>query len=128
MATILTQGVLVPRVSQDALRVNVHRLWMIPVADVTFFAVVGLVLAPVVAISPRLGRSLAWRLLVGLLILAPLLAVEGLYPLASLVLACGIALNVVPWFETRTARTGRFVRRTFPAMVVGMAALIGISY
>lgn len=128
LATVLGQEEFAPRASQDALRTNVHRLWMIPVADAVSFGIVGLALASVVAVWPGAARSIAWRLLVGLLFLTPLLAIEGLNPLASLILACGLALNAVPWLEARSAHLGGLIRWSFPALAVGLTALIGISY
>ena len=42
---MLTQRIVNPHISIDALRTNRHFVWMIPVADVVIFSVVGLALS-----------------------------------------------------------------------------------
>src|SRR5206468_12937978 len=78
----------------------------------------------------RPGRSAwaAWRLPVGMTFVTLLLTVEGLYAIASVVLACGLASWVGPRLGRRAVGLGRLVRPGLPAMALGLVALTGLDY
>ena len=118
-----------PHVSIDSLRTNDHFVWMIPVADVLIFGVVGLAVALLARFHPARARWIAWRIGVGLTFLTLLLTVEGLYTVAAVSVSCGLASMIAPWLESRvTAGCGRFVRVGFLALAVGLIALAATSY
>ena len=47
LGLVLVQAATFPQIFQDALRVNRHFVWMIPVSGAMIFGIVGLLLAPV---------------------------------------------------------------------------------
>ena len=87
---MLVRDRITDEVTPASLRTNRHALWMIPVSNLLIFVACGLLLALAARSRParrRLGlfsspSSPPWRVL---------LAFPGLYPIASLLLACGIA-------------------------------------
>ena len=101
---------------------------MIPVSDVLIFGVVGLSIALLARFRPGLARWTALRLPVGLSFLTLLLTIEGLYAIAGVILACGLASNIGPWLERRAAAFGRLVRVSFPALAVSLVVLTGLTY
>jgi arylsulfatase A-like enzyme len=100
-------------------------VWLTPLANLVVFLGVGLGLAGVVVVWPRLGRWLGPRLLCGLLIL-PVFLVANLqiYPEAWMVLAIGIGIRAVPYLE-RLPITRRTLAWSFPGLlaVVGLLAV-----
>jgi arylsulfatase A-like enzyme len=126
---VVLQRTINPHVSLDSLRTNRHFVWMIPVADVLIFAVVGLAVAVLARFRPGLARRIAWRLGVGLLFLTVLLTVEGLFTVAAVSLSCGLASMGAPWLESRaTYGSRRFVRAGFVALAAGLVALTATAY
>ena len=101
---------------------------MIPVSDVLIFSVVGLSIALLARFRRGLARWIALRLPVGLSFLTLLLTIEGLYAIAGMILACGLASNIGPWLERRAAGFGRLVRVSFPVMAVSLVVLTGLTY
>ena len=101
---------------------------MIPVSDVLIFGVVGLSIAVLARFHRGFARWTAWRLPVGLALLTLLLTIEGLYAIAGVILACGLAASIGPWLERRAAGFGRLVRVSFPALAVGLVVLTGLTY
>ncbi len=128
LGLVRTQRVVNPHLPMDALRINRHFAWMIPVSDVLIFVVVGLLIAILGRFQRGLAHWLAWRLPVGLLVLTLLLSIEGMYASASLILACGLASKTGPWISRRADRFGRLVRLSVPVMVVGLIVLTGVNY
>ena len=126
---VLTQRAVNARVSIDALRMNRHFVWMIPVADVLIFSAVGLAMAVFARLRPGLARWVMWRLVVGLCLLTLLFTVEGLYALAAMSLSCGLASMIAPWLERRVAAgSARIVRVGFLFMAAGLVALTVTTY
>jgi arylsulfatase A-like enzyme len=128
LALVLAQRALHPHLSAHTLRINRHFVWMVPVSDALIFSIVGLS----IALLGRARRGIAWRTIfrlpVGLLFLTLLFTIEGLYAIACVFLACGLALKMGPWLDRRTAGLGRLVRVSFPAMALGLLALTGLTY
>lgn len=126
---VLTQRIVNPHVSLDALRTNRHFAWMIPVGDVLIFSVVGLAIVVFARFRPGLARWVVWRLVVGLSFLTLLLTVEGLHALAALSLSCGLASLIAPWLQRRAAAGfGRKVRVSFLMMAVGLSIFTATTY
>ncbi len=126
LGLILSWRALDPRVSTDMLRTNRHFVWMVPVSNVLIFILLGFLLAPLTRFCPKLGRWLALRLPVCLLCSALLFNIEGLYALASVILACGLASVIGPILERQ--RSGRFVRASLAAMGVGLLVVSAVTY
>ena len=93
LGLVLAQRALDPHVSMASLRTNRHFVWMIPVSDVLLFGATGLLLGLLGRFRPGLARAISWRCLVALAALAPLLAVERLYGVAGVALACGLGVR-----------------------------------
>jgi arylsulfatase A-like enzyme len=125
---LLVRGVIDPRVSPDILRLNNHRLWLIPVTDLALFAVLGALLAPLARVRWRwLSRLPMWSAL-ALAAAMPLLISRVIYPLACPFLALGMATRALPWLERRGAGFRRLVDRTLPAGVVSLVIFAGLAY
>jgi arylsulfatase A-like enzyme len=127
LGVVLAQRAINPHVSMNSLRTNWHFAWMIPAADALIFGVVGLAVALLARFHRGFARWTVLRLPAGLASLTLLLTFEGLYPIACVVLACGLASSVGPWLGSR-AGFGRVVRVSLPAMAVGLVVLTGLTY
>ena len=73
-----------------------------------------------------MGRLAAARSALAFLTL--LLTIEGLYAVACVVLACGLASVIGPRLGRRAAGFGRLVRLSLPVMAVGLVVLTGLTY
>jgi arylsulfatase A-like enzyme len=95
-----------------------HFVWLIPLTNLLLFLIGGLVLAAMARPWPRLASWLGPRLLVTAAIM-PALLVSGrqVYSWAWLLLAAGIAIQVVPRLERLSLDWQRWGRRTFPALL-----------
>ncbi len=128
LGLVLAQWAVNPHVSMDRLRTNWHFVWMVPMADVLIFGVVGLLIALLARIRWKFSHANALRLPVGLTFLTLLLTIEGLNAIACLILSCGLAWNIGPWLGRRGARFGRLVRWSLPVLAVCLVALTGLTY
>lgn len=122
LGVVLAQRVLRPHVAIEMVRANLHLGWMVPASVALVFGVVGLALAPAARFRPGLARWASWRVPVGMLFLALLLEVEGLYQGAALVLSCGLALTIGSLIDRGAGRFDRLIRLSLPAMALGTAA------
>ena len=107
-----------------SLRLNRHYLWMIPLSHLVVFGLVGaglelLARTPVNVVRAAVPRALAW-----LAAVAFLLAFRELNPIASVILALGIATRVVPLGRRVGPQFARVVRLSLPFLVAGLVALI----
>ncbi len=112
-----------PVVTVDSIRTNRHYAWMIPLSDAGLFAVVGLVF---VVAAIRWPRSVSrWEpvILAFPATVGPLLAVQGLYPVAAVVLGLGVATKAGGWLGSRGDLTRRLVRVGLPAMLIVVAGV-----
>ena len=101
-----------------------HFVWMIPLADLLLFTLVGLALAIVVRWGTW-GRMIALRTL-GTLALLPLVwsAFPRIYGAAGLLLASGVMARLVPALHRRAGGFARIVRLSFPA-AIGLVVILG---
>src|ERR1700722_12159724 len=75
-----------------------HFVWLTPLVNLLVFLCLGLCLAGLTKLLPRLGARLSPWLLCAIAVL-PMLIVAGpqLYPEARLILAMGISSSLAPW-------------------------------
>jgi arylsulfatase A-like enzyme len=104
-----------------------HFVWLTPLVNLLVFLCLGLCLAGLTKLLPRLGARLSPWLLCGLALL-PILIVAGphIYPEARLILAMGISSWLVPWFAPYPAGSCRLLLRSFLAML-GLVMVLAIS-
>jgi arylsulfatase A-like enzyme len=103
-----------------------HFVWLTPVVNLLVFVCLGLCLAGLTKLWPRLGAWLSPRLLCALAILPMLIvAVPPIYPEARLVLALGIASRVVPWLAPQPAELRRRLAWSFPGLLGLVLILAG---
>ena len=107
-----------------ALRLNRHYPWMIPTAHLVFFGACGLVLELVRRARPGLARRLAPMALGALSLMAVLITVRSLHPLASLLLSMGIATQVVTRLRWLWPPFARLVRSSLVPLAVALVVLI----
>jgi arylsulfatase A-like enzyme len=104
-----------------------HFVWVVPLANVAIFLVLGALLALAARCGGPRSRWLAPRLL-GALCLTPALwaAFPRIYGLAAFLLALGAAARFVPAFARRGTAFRRLVCASFP-VGAGIVAIIGGS-
>ena len=107
-----------------SLRLNQHYLWMIPLSHLVVFGVVGACLELLARTRLSMARVVVPRALAWLAAVAFLLAFRELNPIASIILALGIAARVVPLGRRIAPQFLRFVRVSLPFLVVGLLVLI----
>jgi arylsulfatase A-like enzyme len=99
-----------------------HFVWLIPLANMLFFLALGLLLAGITKLWPRLGAWLSPRLLCALAIQPMLMvAVPRILPAAWFILALGIASRLVPWLESQPAKLRQLL------LAWGLPALLGLD-
>jgi hypothetical protein len=98
-----------------------HFIWLTPLVNLLVFVALGLILALLTRLRPRMGGWLSPRLLCALAIWpAFLVAFPQLFGDALFILALGIAFWLVPLFERKPAVTRRRLILSFP----GLAGLV----
>src|SRR5262249_52813191 len=128
LGLVLTQRTLDPRISMASLRTNRHFLWMIPISDELLFAAVGLLVVLLARFGPSRARWLFWRLFSGMAVLALLMTVEGLSPVASLALSGGFGVWLGPSVGKLVERHGRPLRMGVAGLALGLALLTGLNF
>jgi arylsulfatase A-like enzyme len=99
-----------------------HFVWLIPLANMLFFLALGLLLAGITKLWPRLGAWLSPRLLCALAIQPMLMvAVPRILPAAWFILALGIASRLVPWLESQPAKPRQLL------LAWSLPALLGLD-
>jgi arylsulfatase A-like enzyme len=116
------------RVTPDLLRMNDHHLWMIPVANLALFGIVGLLIAPWTRSDPKRAGRAAQSAALFLAAMVPLLLCRFLHPLACVALACGVAARGVPWVEARWRRSQGLVARGFWPLCGVLGLLVAVEY
>jgi arylsulfatase A-like enzyme len=98
-----------------------HFVWLVPLTNATVFVIVGGLLSLVATIWRGRGRWFAIRFL-GTLTLLPLFwgAFPRIHPAASLVVALGVAMRLVPAMERRAMGVRRVVRGSFPVVAAAV--------
>ena len=107
-----------------SLRLNQHYLWMIPLSHLVVFGLIGGCLQLLARTRHKLVRVVIPRVLAGLAALAMLLAFRELNPLASVILAMGVAARVVPLGRRFCPRFLRFTRVSLPYLIAALVILI----
>ena len=109
-----------------SLRLNQHFVWMIPLAHLAVFGAVGVALELLTRARPKLAVVVAPRALACLTALAILLAFRELSPIASVVLALGVAARAIPLAHRfgLAPRFARLTRASLPYLLVGLLLLI----
>jgi arylsulfatase A-like enzyme len=105
-----------------------HFVWLTPLVNLALFLGLGVGLAALGRVWPRIGAWVGARLICALALL-PMLMVAGpqVYPEAWFVLALGTASRLVPLFERRPAVVRRRLLQVFPVLlgiVVVLAATV----
>lgn len=107
-----------------SLRLNQHYLWMIPLSHLVVFGLVGAGLELLARTRIGVARAVIPRALAWLAAVAFLLAFRELNPIASVILALGIAARAVPLGRRIAPQFARFVRVSLPFLVAGLVLLI----
>jgi arylsulfatase A-like enzyme len=106
-----------------------HFVWLTPLANMLLFVVVGLCLAAMTRMWPRIGGKLGLRLICALAILPMLMvAVPQIFAEAWFILALGIASWLVPPIERRAAYVRRLLAQTFPGLLGIVFILVAAVY
>jgi arylsulfatase A-like enzyme len=107
-----------------ALQLNRHYPWMIPASHLAIFAACGLALELIRRILPGLGRRLAPLALGALAFLSFLLAIRELDTIACVLLAGGLASQVVPRLRRFAPAFQRVVGVSLPVLLVAMVLMV----
>lgn len=103
-----------------------HFVWLIPVANLLIFLLLGVVAAALVRVWPRGGRWLGVRALAATAMVPPLLvAGPEIYTLAWFALTWGVTLRLAPLLKSRANGLRRLVTYTFPGFVGIVLILAG---
>ena len=111
----------------NALQLNRHFPWMIPLTNSVIFLSWGLVVAFLGQFWTQTGVELRVFLLSCPACLSLWLQIPRLYPIAYIVLAIGLALWVACWVSLVPERFGRLVRTSLPVLIIASSLLAGWS-
>ncbi len=109
-----------------SLRLNRHYTWMVPLAHLAIFAVFGLVLDLFGRVRPAFVRRYAPRAIGALSLLALLLTIRQLDTIACVLLACGLAWQLVPRVARLSVAFRRVVGFSLP-IFLGILAVLTIG-
>ena len=126
VVALVVQDAIDPKVTVESIRTNHHYPWMIPLSTATLFVAVGLVLGLIALRWPRVATRSTPIVLGVPLFLGPLLAIRGLYPIVSVLLAIGLAVRLAPLVRLENPRTRRAMRAAVP-ILAGVVALVGVT-
>ena len=95
-----------------------HFVWLVPLSNLLLFLIGGMLLAAATKLWPRLAGWLSPRLICAAAVL-PALMVAGrqIYPWAWVVVAAGISMRAVPWFERADFNSRRWLLLSFPGLL-----------
>jgi arylsulfatase A-like enzyme len=124
LSVVVGQDLLTQVVTVDSIRINRHYAWMIPASDLLLFAACGLGAGMLRRLWPRMTLPLELFLLVAGALLAPILAIRGLHPLAAAALACGLATRIAPRLTRNAGLFSRVVHFSLPILVSVVGLLI----
>jgi arylsulfatase A-like enzyme len=103
-----------------------HFFWLVPVTNLLVFTFLGLLLALLAWVAPRIASWLSLRGFLALALLPPLLlALPEIHPAAWCILGLGISVWVSPFLEQRALGFTRLVRRSWPLLAAGVMGLAG---
>jgi arylsulfatase A-like enzyme len=104
-----------------------HFVWLTPLTNLILFVGLGLCMAAMTRIWPRVGGWVGPRLICALSMLPMLMVARPrIFPEAWFILAVGIATRLVPLFEHRRVVVRRRLIQTFPALLGVVFILAGI--
>jgi hypothetical protein len=104
-----------------------HFVWLTPIANLLLFSAMGCLLALATRLWPRRGGWISPRILcAGAVLPALMVAGPGIYAMACLILALGIASRLVPFLERPDTRLRRRLMLSFPALLVLVPAAAGL--
>jgi arylsulfatase A-like enzyme len=110
--------------SDHLYRMSHHFVWLIPLVNFCVFLVLGVLGCGTILLAPRRGRWLFTRGLCALVVLPSLLvALPRVYGLAWLVVALGMATQLVPLIERRGPLLRRSFMFGFPAAIAAVTIL-----
>src|SRR5262249_28766872 len=115
-------------VTIGSLQLNRHFPWMIPVTHVLIFSLAGVALVPLAWFGVHRGLRAAVFVLGTLSLFGLFLTIPGLYALACLALAAGVAAWVAPMVGAGAQGLGRLARVSLPVLAGAVVALIGLTY
>ena len=105
-----------------------HFVWLTPLATLVLYLVLGLLLAGLTRVWPRLGARLSLRLLCALAIQPMLMvAVPRILPAAWFILAWGIATRLVPLLESQPAKPRWFLLAWSIPVQLGLILIVAGS-
>jgi arylsulfatase A-like enzyme len=113
--------------SPGLFRMNRHIIWTIQTVDFFVFGLVGLMVALVLRLYPRIGVRVALGPLVFLATLTVLLSCHWLHLLACLAIASFFTIRITKGIDSRVAAFDCLIGSTLPAMAGVAAAVIGLS-
>jgi arylsulfatase A-like enzyme len=103
-----------------------HFVWLAPLANLVFFLLLGLLLAVLTSVRPRVGRWAGPRIVLFLAILPSLIVLAPkIYETAWMVFAIGAAVRLAPLGERHAAGLRRRLLATLPALLGGVLVLAG---
>jgi arylsulfatase A-like enzyme len=106
-----------------------HFIWLGPLANLAVFLGIGLLLALANRLAPRAAGWFGPRLICCCAVLPVLLAAEPrIYTSAWLVVAIGVAVNVVPIVQRHGSALRNWLRWSFPILVGLVPALAGLVF
>jgi arylsulfatase A-like enzyme len=112
--------------SDHLYKMSRHFVWLIPLTNFCVFLALGLVGCGVILVWPSRGRWLFARGLGAIAVLPCILvAFPQIYSLAWLVVALGLAVQLVPLLERHRRGFRRIVVISFPAAITVVASLAG---
>ena len=104
-----------------------HFVWLVPLANLLLFVVVGTLLAVATKLWPRLGGWISPRILLTAAVLPAFLAASPeIYTAAWLLLALGIAAQMAARLERPTTWWRRGLIGSFPALLGSVGVLAGL--
>ncbi|WP_237722440.1 sulfatase [Singulisphaera acidiphila] len=128
LALVLAQDALIPKITMDSLRTNLHFIWMIPLANVAIFGTGGLMFGWLARSRPALANKLAFLTMTTMLALALLMRFDGLYMIARIVLSMGIATCIGPRLQARALGYPRLTCWSLGLLGGGLIVLIAVDF
>ncbi|SIO60852.1 Arylsulfatase A [Singulisphaera sp. GP187] len=108
-------------------QMNRQIAWMIPLFHLLLFSALGALLGRLVSKWSRFSTRRAAFFLGFVSLLSLSLAVHSIHPIASAILACGLAYRAAPRVEASCLNSGRLVPFTFPVLAGIVMGLVGLS-
>jgi arylsulfatase A-like enzyme len=106
-----------------------HFVWLTPLANLTLFVGLGVCMAAMTRVWPRVGGWVAPRLICALAMLPMLMVARPrILPEAWFILAVGVATRLVPLFEHWPVVVRRRLIQTVPALLGVVFILAGIVF